>query len=488
MKISDFYRKVDTSVAVAKIVFNSFKSQYPIKTISEFAETRSGGTPQRGISEYYNGNIPWIKSGELNDGIISSAEEFITEKGLNSSAATIFPKGTLVVALYGATAGKVGILDFDSASNQAVCAISPNESLLRDYLFWFLRQHRFEYLTISKGGAQPNISQNVVKKTEVPIPPKDIQKQVIDFLSSIEVNKKVDFNSGFAELKNEINHFFKINTVTTELENRFHHQHSLLTKLRQAILREAVRGQLVPQDPNDEPASELLKRIKAEKKQLLAQGKTRKEKSLPPITAEEIPFGLPRGWVWCRLGEIVSVLGDGLHGTPQYTNDGEYYFINGNNLINGKIEIKYNTKRVSVIEYEKYKKDMNTNSVLVSINGTLGNLAFFQNEKIILGKSACYFNLMEGINKYYVGYIIKSEYFLKYAVDVASETTIKNVSLKSMRYLPIPLPSMAEQQRIVNKINFLFASCDLLEKQIKENAQHSESLLQAVLKEAFEGK
>src|SRR5208283_4348200 len=116
---------------------------------------------------------------------------------------------------------------------------------------------------------------------------------------------------------------------------------------------------------------ELLNRIKTEKERLLAQGNIRKEKPLTPITAEEMPFGLPRGWVWCRLGEIVSVLGDGLHGTPQYTTDGEYYFINGNNLINGKIEIKFNTKRVSVIEYEKYKKDMNANSVLVSINGTL---------------------------------------------------------------------------------------------------------------------
>jgi len=83
-----------------------------------------------------------------------------------------------------------------------------------------------------------------------------------------------------------------------------------------------------------------------------------------------------------QVGEIVSILGDGLHGTPQYSKDGEYYFINGNNLINGTIELKDNTKRVSVIEYEKYKKEMSTNTVLVSINGTLGNLAYFQNEKL----------------------------------------------------------------------------------------------------------
>ncbi len=143
-------------------------------------------------------------------------------------------------------------------------------------------------------------------------------------------------------------------------------------------------------------------------------------------------------------------MGDGLHGTPNYTTDGDYYFINGNNLINGKIEMKESTKRVSVDEYNKHKKDLTPNTVFVSINGTLGNLAFYENEKIILGKSACYFNLYDNINKYYIGLYIKSPYFIRYANEMASETTIKNVSLKVMRLLPIPLPPLSEQQKIVD--------------------------------------
>ena len=121
------------------------------------------------------------------------------------------------------------------------------------------------------------------------------------------------------------------------------------------------------------------------------------------------------------------------------------------------------------ISTESYreKKEMNTNTILVSINGTLGNLAFYDGEKIILGKSACYFNLLNDINKYFIGFLIKSQYFLKYAVDVASETTIKNVSLKSMRYLPIPLPPLAEQERIVAKLEKLMKFCDELEVSIK---------------------
>ena len=230
-----------------------------------------------------------------------------------------------------------------------------------------------------------------------------------------------------------------------------------------------------------DPASELLKRIKAEKAK---SGK--KEKPLPPIKPEEIPFEIPENWVWCRLGEITSILGDGLHGTPNYDPNGGYYFINGNNLINGKIEIKDTTKRVSGSEYEKHKKQLISNTVFVSINGTLGNLAYYNGEKIILGKSACYFNLYQEVVREYIGIYIKSSYFLKYAVDVASETTIKNVSLKSMRLLPIPLPPPTEQKRIVAEIEKQFAKTKQLKEHIIANQQATEQLLKALLHQAFE--
>jgi type I restriction enzyme S subunit len=275
-----------------------------------------------------------------------------------------------------------------------------------------------------------------------------------------------------------------INKVSTELN----HQLALVKELRQAYLREAMQGKLVPQDSTDEPAEILLEKIKAEKEKLAAEKRIRRDKSLPPINAEEIPFEIPSNWTWCRLGELVSILGDGLHGTPQYSTNGEYYFVNGNNLINGKIEFKGNTKTVSFDEFQKYKKEMNLNTILVSINGTLGNIAFYNNEKIILGKSACYFNLLDRINKYFIGFLIKSPYFLKYAVDVASETTIKNVSLKSMRNLPVPLPPLAEQERIVAKLEKLMKFCDELEANIRQSATQAETLLQVALKEALEPK
>lgn len=111
---------------------------------------------------------------------------------------------------------------------------------------------------------------------------------------------------------------------------------------------------------------------------------------------------LPNDWKIVELKDVTTILGDGLHGTPKYINESNYYFINGNNLVNGKIVLKENTKKVSFEEYEKYKKPLNSSSVLISINGTLGNLAFYNNEKVILGKSACYFNVSEALDKNYV--------------------------------------------------------------------------------------
>ena len=254
-----------------------------------------------------------------------------------------------------------------------------------------------------------------------------------------------------------------------------------ITELRKAILQLAVMGKLVPQDPNDEPASELLKAIEAEKERSIQDGKIKKSKPLPEIKPEEMPYDLPKSWEWIRLGDIVSVLGDGLHGTPIYDETGDYYFVNGNNLCDGVIIIKDNTKKVSFSEYLKYKKDLNEKTVFVSINGTIGNVGFYKFENIILGKSVCYFNLIGGINKHYIKKLINSSYFLLYALFSATGSTIKNVSLKVMREFAVPLPPLAEQKRIVEKIDRLMALCDQLEQHLEAATHQQTRLLQAVM-------
>ncbi|BBL57580.1 hypothetical protein MKFW12EY_11930 [Methylomonas koyamae] len=134
---------------------------------------------------------------------------------------------------------------------------------------------------------------------------------------------------------------------------------------------------------------------------------------------------------------------------------------------------------------QKHKKPMSTNTVLVSINGTLGNVAFYNNEEVVLGKSACYFNLSSSINKYYIKLLIESPYFLEYALLGATGTTIKNLSLKAMNEFPVPLPPLAEQHRIVAKVDELMALCDQLETQLADTAADSRRLLEAVLHQAL---
>ncbi len=161
------------------------------------------------------------------------------------------------------------------------------------------------------------------------------------------------------------------------------------------------------------------------------------------------------GWKTYKLEELTSLLGDGLHGTPKYTENGDYAFINGNNLINGKIVIKPDTKRVNHEQYLKYKKNLTDRTLLVSINGTIGNVAIYRGEQIMLGKSACYFNVKENVDKEFIKQVISSNYFLNYLEANFTGSVIKNVSLKSMREFPINLPPLQEQKAIASILSAL---------------------------------
>lgn len=207
---------------------------------------------------------------------------------------------------------------------------------------------------------------------------------------------------------------------------------------------------------------------------------------------EEIPFEIPKGWEWCRLRQITSLLGDGIHGTPEYDPNGEYYFVNGNNLQDKKIVIKPDTKKVSREEYLKYKKNLNKHTVLVSINGTLGNIGFYNDEPIMLGKSACYFNLIVEDLKEYVYILLQSPFFMEYTLKAATGTTIKNVSLMAMNNLLIPLPPLCEQNRIVDRMTILDTKVKQYQKQetcLRELNNNIYSILKkSILQDAIQGK
>ncbi|WP_417558367.1 restriction endonuclease subunit S [Mesoflavibacter zeaxanthinifaciens] len=190
-----------------------------------------------------------------------------------------------------------------------------------------------------------------------------------------------------------------------------------------------------------------------------------------------------------ELASITSKIGDGLHGTPSYDENGKYYFINGNNLNDGIIFLKPETKRVNEEEYLKHRKELDDTTVFVSINGTIGNTAFYNNEPVILGKSACYVNVTDEIDKKYLRYNFLSSEFLNYAIKNATGSTIKNVGLKTIRTYQVPLPKIREEQhQIVQEIESRLSVCDAVAQSITESLDKAQALRQSILKKAFEGK
>ena len=180
----------NTSVSLSESNYQTIDalvSDYPMIKIGDLFTTSSGGTPKAKEQKYYeNGTIPWIRSGEVDGKHLLDSELKITELGLKESSAKLFPVNSVLVAMYGATAGKVGILGIEASTNQAVCAIFPNEKCLPKYLYYILRSQEETLLGMSVGGAQPNISQTIIKEFEIPLPPIEVQQQIVDELEGYQ--------------------------------------------------------------------------------------------------------------------------------------------------------------------------------------------------------------------------------------------------------------------------------------------------------------
>lgn len=485
MTILEFFKTVHPSVLASKMIFRHLQEHYPVLKIADIAETTSGGTPNRGMVEYYNGDIPWVKSGELKDGLITSCEEYITEAGLKNSSAKIFPKGTLLVAMYGANIGKTGVLDFDAATNQAVCAIFPKIDISKEYLYWYFKQQRIDFIAVGKGGAQPNISQTVINNASIVVPDDKIQDNIVKFLERIERGDGIDEDFIIPEVLKDVETIYKYKNRYVALSDSFETQLTQIENLNQAILQEAVQGYLVKQDPKDEPASELLKRIKSEKAK---SGK--KEKPLPPIKPEEIPFEIPENWVWCRLGEICSKIGSG--STPKgsnYSKNG-FPFFRSQNIYNDGL-VYDDIKFVS----EDVQKQMNgtivlNHDILLNITGgSLGRCAIVPDdfEEGNVSQHVCIIRPLQ-VDRNFFHKIVLSPYFQKFIFSSTTGAGREGLPKYNLEQFVIPLPPLYEQKRIVLEIERQLAKTKQLKEHIISSQQATELLLKALLHDAFEVK
>jgi type I restriction enzyme S subunit len=191
------------------------------KEVGKVCKTGAGGTPLKSRKEYYeNGNISWLCSGEVKQGNIYSSNKYITKKGLDNSSAKLFPKNTVVIAMYGATAGDVGILRFETSTNQAVCGILPNELFLPEFIYYSFSYRKNELIAQATGNAQPNISQIKIKNTLIPI----IEKK-----EQIKIVQELD----------------KLKEQTKQLENHYKQKLKNLEELKKSILQKAFSGELL---------------------------------------------------------------------------------------------------------------------------------------------------------------------------------------------------------------------------------------------------
>lgn len=482
MTILEFFKTVHPSVLAAKMIFRHLQEHYPVLKIADIADTTSGGTPNRGMPEYYNGEIPWVKSGELKDGMITTCDEYITEAGLKNSSAKLFPKGTLLVAMYGANIGKTGVLDFDATTNQAVCAIFPKVDISREFLYWYFKQQRIDFIAVGKGGAQPNISQTIINNASIVVPDEKVQDKIVKFLERIEKGDGIDYDFFIPEVLKDVETIYKYKNSYVTLSDSFETQLTQLENLNQAILQEAVQGKLVKQDPKDEPASELLKRIKAEKAK---SGK--KEKPLPAIKPEEIPFEIPENWVWCRLGEIIQYT-ENLDIQKYLSPDTIVNYVDIDAIDNQNFIIR-EAKQKSVKELStRARRVLKPNFIAYStVRPYLKNIAIVEEEKEnYIGSTG--FNVFKTLNVElkYAFYYLLTPYVNNSFKDLMvgfNSPSITNVQFEKSL---LPLPPLSEQKRIVAEIEKQLAKTKQLKEHIIANQQATEQLLKALLHQAFE--
>jgi len=388
------------------------------------------------------------------------------------STMSLVREGDFVLSGIDARNGAFGIvpkeLDGAIVTNDFWC-LDPDENVIdKDFLLFLTSTPFFDYICKqSSDGTTQRIRLQREKffNHEIDLPLPSEQKKLVSRLNSLKRNCE---------------------TLSTELA----HQLSLVKQLRQAFLREAMQGKLVPQDPNDEPASELLKKLKLEKEQLIKKKKIKKEKELPP-KPNEIAFETPKSWVWCRLGTVGWLKrGKSKHrprNDESLFSNGTYPFIQTGDVA----KAKYNNDLITTVndyynEFGLKQSEIQQKGTLcITIAANIAECGFLNFDACVPDSIVCFLANSKVIEKY-------TYYFLKTAKEelerFAPATAQKNINLAILNDLVFPLPPLGEQERIVAKLEQLMNYCNELELSIKQSQTGNDQLLQQVLQEALQPK
>ncbi len=384
----------------------------------------TGSTPSKNKPEYYGDEFPFFKPADLDAARNTIvASEYLSSEG--KSVSKIIPAKSTAVCCIGSI-GKSGYLEIDGTTNQQINSVIPKINPL--YLYYFINTDIFinELKEKSSATTISIVNKSKMESNIVPIAPLEEQERIVEQIERL-----------FAKLD-------EVSEKVQEILNCYE-----VRKL--SILHKAFTGKL-----------------------------TRNWR-------EKTGKGFNK-WRRDKLKNLTTQIGDGLHGTPIFNESGEYYFVNGNNFAGKLIEIKKDTKKVDLVEFTKYKKNLSSETtVFLSINGTLGKTAFYDNEPIILGKSACYLNVLPVLNKQYLRYYFETEEFIQYANNKATGSTIKNLGLKAIRELEINVPSSEEQAEIVRILDELFSKENIVIEKISKVKAEIVLIKKSILAKAFRG-
>ena len=388
--------------------------------MEEIGNWSAGSTPSRKEIKYYQkGIIPWLKTGDLNDNFINETSEFITELAIEENTLRLNPIGSVLIAMYGATIGKLGLLNIEATTNQACCACIPFSGINNRFLFFYLLSQKQNIQEKAEGGAQPNISKEKLIKILFPLPPLSEQRRIVEKIE--ELLALVD----------------DLETNKTDLQ-------SYIKQAKTKVLEMAVRGELVSQNPDDEPASVLLERIKNEQKSSKSKGKITEHNT---HYEEELLFDIPENWALTQMENICQLLdGEKKQGVELPYLDVKF--------LRGKIEG----------EIKESGKYIPKNTHLILVDGENSGEIFKAQQDGYQGSTLKILNISEEICKKYIFYILKKEQ--KLFKESKTGSAIPHLNKKLFNDLLIFLPPLSEQHRIVEKIEHIFAVLEELEKNI----------------------
>lgn len=395
----------------------------------------------------------------------------------------LLKKDDILIARTGGTTGKSFKIDNPPAHSiyaGYLIRIRAKQEVNPDYIYLFL--HSFAYwsqiVNLNERNFRPKANAENLKSLILPDCPSNVQTDAVRIANGESVK-------GYEELYSEIEKVLAEYNKTQEVQKLLSDQLTQLENLNQAILQEAVQGKLVPQDPNDEPASELLKRIKAEKAK---SGK--KEKPLPPIKPEEIPFDIPENWVWCRLGEMFDIERGSSprpKGDPRYFSKSKtpFHWITISDMTAFAQDRPLSDTREYLTELgTKHSRYVSTKDIIIVASGSAGRTSLLGIEGYIYDGLMSIKNIPDESMKYFLFYLFKI--FETNMMKLATGATWQNINTDILKNQPVPMPPLSEQKRIVAEIEKQLANTKQLKEHIIDNQQATEQLLKALLHQAFE--